>query len=366
MGHGNLFLQYLYDQKPRGFEEWGSINWLMGMDGRPARGGWFGVETMISLEPATIGGCGYPDLLATGELCDGQAIVDEQHPHDLFMQLSARYERPLTSAVAWQVYGGPVGEPALGPVAFPHRISSLPNPIAPIAHHWLDATHITFGVVTGALYGRRWKVEASAFNGREPDEDRLGFDLAALDSFSGRLTILPTASLAVQVSGGHLEDAEPGHGDEAAVDVRRLTASLTYHRMNPTSIWASTVAWGRNTEQGECTSFLLAETSLLTGDRHSWFGRVEVGRKPAHDLGVHDVESPLEIGKAQGGYVRYAALGRSLRLGLGGSVAASFVPPEIESEYGGRARLGAAVFLTLRPAATGMTPADPHAGHQVP
>ena len=108
---------------------------------------------MFSAEPWTVGVCGYPNLLASGEQCNGAPIHDRQHPHDLFMELSARYDAPLGGPVRWQVYGGPVGEPALGPVAFPHRVSAMPNPLAPIAHHWLDSTHVTFGVVTGALYG---------------------------------------------------------------------------------------------------------------------------------------------------------------------------------------------------------------------
>ena len=128
---------------------------------------------MFSLEPWTIAGCGYPDLLATGEACNGEPIHDRQHPHDLIMELAAEYSRPLAGARhGWQLYGGLAGEPALGPAAFPHRLSSMPNPLAPIAHHWLDATHITFGVVTAGVSSRAWKVEGSVFNGREPDDQR--------------------------------------------------------------------------------------------------------------------------------------------------------------------------------------------------
>ena len=113
---------------------------------------------MVSLEPLTVPGCGYPDLLATGEVCDGHAIVDRQHPHDLIIEAAASYVRPLSANVALQFYGGLAGEPALGPAAFPHRLSAVMNPIAPVSHHWLDATHLTYGVVTGGLISRRWKV----------------------------------------------------------------------------------------------------------------------------------------------------------------------------------------------------------------
>ena len=240
MGHGNAFLQYLHDAGDRGNEQTGSINWLMGMARRPAGAGTLMFRGMVSFEPWTIEGCGYPDLLATGEICDGEAIHDRQHPHDAFMELVARYDRPLSKGVRLQLYGGPIGEPALGPVAFMHRVSGLPNALAPITHHWFDSTHITFGVVTGGLYGRRWKVEASLFNGREPDENRTDFDFAAMDSWSGRVWFLPTSHWALQFSGGRLNDAEPGHDAEPPVDIDRLTASVTYQRSTLEHVtWAS-------------------------------------------------------------------------------------------------------------------------------
>jgi hypothetical protein len=202
MAHENAFVQFLRESGRRGDHQFGSINWFMGMAQRNAAGGRVILRGMISAEPWTIRECGYPDLLASGERCEGGKIHDRQHPHDFMMEIAATYDRPLSSGVRWQVYGGPVGEPALGPVAFPHRVSAFPNPLAPIAHHWLDSTHITFGVVTGGIYSTRWKAEASVFNGREPDEQRADFDFAALDSVSGRVWYLPTSNLAFQVSAG--------------------------------------------------------------------------------------------------------------------------------------------------------------------
>jgi hypothetical protein len=358
-------VQYLADQGPRGVDQAGSINWFMGMARRSIANGRFGLKTMLSLEPATIGDCGYPDLLATGEMCDGQGIVDRQHPHDLFMEVAAHYEHALTDSAAWQIYGGPVGEPALGPVAFPHRLSAMPNPLAPVSHHWLDATHITFGVVTGAVYGRDWKAEVSVFNGREPDDERTDFDLAALDSVSGRLTMLPSPNLTMQVSAGRLNDAETADDGGPPVDVTRFTASLTYHHVvAPSRLWASTIAWGRNREADNATNFVLAETSLLMNDTDAWFGRVDVGTKAAHDLDVPDLEGNFVVAKLQAGYVRYIGLGSSLRAGLGGTITLSVVPEDLQPAYGGATRWGGGVFLTLRPAAMWMG-ADPHAGHQM-
>ena len=154
MGHGNAFIQVLHESSRRGDTQLGSINWIMGMADRTAGGGVLRLRGMFSLEPWTIRGCGYPDLLASGEVCDGEPIHDRQHPHDLLMEIAAQYNHALAGSMRWEVYGGPAGEPALGPAAFPHRFSAMPNPLAPIGHHWLDATHVTFGVVTAGIYGQ--------------------------------------------------------------------------------------------------------------------------------------------------------------------------------------------------------------------
>jgi hypothetical protein len=351
MGHGNGFLQYLHDSGDRGSHQTGGINWLMGMADRPVGDGHLGLRGMISFEPWTIGGCGYPDLLATGEVCKGETIHDRQHPHDLFMELAAEYDRPIGRGVRLQVYGGPVGEPALGPVAFPHRISARPNPLAPITHHWLDATHLAYGVVTGGLYGTRWKAEASRFNGREPDENRTDFEFGALDSWSGRVWFLPTKRWALQMSTGRLNEAEPGHDGNGRVDIDRVTASATYHRVfRPGSIWASTVAWGRNSEPGaERTQALLLETNVTVDERDAWFGRFELSEKSAHDLAVDSSES-FTVAKAQAGYTRYVGSWNDLKAGVGASVSTGVVPETLEPVYGRRFNWGFGVFVTLRAA----------------
>jgi hypothetical protein len=352
MGHGHGFLQYINEsaEEHRGAHQTGSINWVMGMARRRAGNGRVGVRTMLSLEPWAIRGCGYPDLLATGESCDGDTIHDRQHPHDLFMELALEYERPLRGDVRWFAYGGPAGEPALGPVAFPHRVSALANPIAPIGHHWLDATHITFGVITTGVRSSRWSAEASAFNGREPDEDRSDIDLGALDSYSARLSVAPRPSIVLQVSAGSVNDAEREAGLPPN-DVTRITASASYHRaLNASSVWASTIAWGMNDEPIDTTHALLVESTLSVRDRHVGFMRTEVVGKPAHDLHVHESTAVFTVGKIQAGYAHYLRPSRGAQLGFGGSVAASLVPSALAARYGGHVAPGVAVFLTLRPA----------------
>lgn len=356
MWHGNAFLQFLHEEAEdhRGASQAGSINWLMGMARRNAGAGRVGVRGMISLEPATISGCGYPDLLATGELCDGDSIHDRQHPHDFLMELAVEYQRPLEGGRGWLVYGGLAGEPALGPVAYPHRLSAMPNPIAPIGHHWLDATHITHGVVTAGVFGAAWKAEASVFNGREPDEDRWDVDLARPDSFSARLWLAPAPAWALQMSIGHLTEGEAEIGGDERIDVDRITASLSYHRqMGAGTYAAGTLAWGRNKEHAAATHALLLEGNITRADRHSWFGRLEVAGKSAHDLHVHEApdDEVFTVAKLQVGYTRYLPGWRGLMPGIGGAISASVVPEFLAPRYGNRVSPGFAIFLTVRPSA---------------
>jgi hypothetical protein len=352
MLHENAFLQYLHESGDRGADQLGSINWLMGMARRDLGAGHIGVRGMFSLEPWSIRGCGYPDLLATGEQCRGGQIHDRQHPHDLFMELAATYDAPLARGVRWQVYGGPAAEPALGPVAYPHRVSAMPNPLAPISHHWLDSTHITYGVATGAVYGKKWKAEASVFNGREPDDDRTGFDFGAMSSVSGRLWVLPSPRLALQVSAGHLDDAEAGEEGEPRVDVNRVTASAMYHgAFREHGVWATTVGWGRNAESDHASNALLIETSVTPAQRDTWYGRFEVVGKSAHDLVVAEPPTDFTVSKLQGGYTRYLATWSGFQPGVGAGLSIGIVPETLKSTYGSRANVGFAVYLTLRPTA---------------
>lgn len=263
------------------------------------------------------------------------------------------WDRPLGGGVNLQLYAAPVGEPALGPVAFMHRTSAISNPIAPISHHWFDSTHITYGVVTSGLYGNKWKLEASAFNGREPDEERTDFDFDKMDSWSGRLWYLPTKGLAFQVSGGRLKDAEQHEPDEPRIDVERWTASATYHyTLEQKIVWATTLGWGRNKEVGEDggpTDAYLIETNLTFADRDSIFARLETVRKSSHDLNVEG-DGRYQVGKIQVGYNRYFANWAGLKPGIGVAGSAGLVPQSLVPVYGERWNPGGAVYLTLRPA----------------
>jgi hypothetical protein len=369
---GSAFVQLLYEpgdiHRTGGVSnnQFSSANWLMAMARRPAGTGRVGLRAMVSAEPWTVRDCGFINILASGEMCEGDTIHDRQHPHDLFMELAADYDRPIGGSLRWHVYGGLAGEPALGPPAFPHRVSAMPNPIAPIAHHWLDSSHISFGLITTGVSQPRWKAEVSVFNGREPDESRADLDLGPLDSVSGRLTLMPTPRLALQVSAAHLNGAEAEFPPQPRSDIDRVTASATFHRMTRGTIWATTLAWGMNAGPevipGDVVDLTthagLLETSLALGDRHTWFGRAELVGKPGHDLHMHATPATIyTMAKVQAGYVRSFqpfdfAQGRAwsgLVLGVGGTASVSLVPPSLVPRYPGCANPGFGIFASIRP-----------------
>lgn len=288
MIHGNIFLNYdnqnFNHEGKRGGHKIDAPNWIMGM-GQTAIGsrGLFHFSMMLSLDPLTVGGGGYPLLFQSGETWKGVPLVDHQHPHDLFSELSVSYSHMFTKDMDAFIYVGYPGEPALGPVAFMHRPSSLYNPDAPISHHWQDATHITFGVTTIGLRYKNFKVEGSNFTGREPDEDRYNFDKPRFDSWSARLSYNPSPSWALQVSKGWIKDV---HSIGAREDVRRTTASAIHAvKLNPKTTVNSTAVWGYNRPSGHhrsSSSFLLE--SALQWNSTAFYGKYEYVQKSTEEL----------------------------------------------------------------------------------
>ncbi len=360
MGDASVFAQFLYEsgEVHRTSHQAGSINWFMGMARRPVGRGRLGLRAMLSAEPWTIAGCGYPNLLATGETCDGDTIHDRQHPHEAFMELAVDYTRPISDRLRVHAYLALAGEPALGPPGFSHRASARPNPIAPIGHHWLDATHVAFGVVTAGVSGSRWRAEGSLFNGREPDESRAGLEFGAWNSVAARVSMAPTDRWSLQVSAGHLLEAEAGLGSQPRQDVERATASVSYYRPMAGGGVAALVAYGVNHEISavpgglldQSTHAVLAEASwALSGGRHEVFGRFEIVGKPAHDLHVHEyITNIFTVGKAQVGFLRQWPAIKGWTPGFGAHVNLSFLPPLLAPRYNGRIAPGVGVFANLR------------------
>lgn len=287
MLHGNLDVRYtkqdLFDKGSRGSDKFDAPNWFMGMAQRQlGKNGLLHFNLMMSVDAVTEGGGGYPLLFQTGESWKGIPLIDHQHPHDLFSELSASYAYSFSKSTDLSVYLGYPGEPALGPVAFMHRPSAMGNPDAPISHHWSDATHITFGVATIGFRFNQFKIEASSFTGREPNENRYNFDKPRFDSWSGRLNYNPSANWALQVSHGFIKSPEELNPDE---NVYRTTASATYSLpFGDERTFNATALWGLNKtpgHQGDNSALLEADMRVKKWEVYT---RYEFVQKTTEEL----------------------------------------------------------------------------------
>jgi len=246
MVHGELFAIESQQTGPRGRDKFFSTNWFMPMLSRRLGPGTLAFRAMLSLEPATITDERYPLIFQTGETANGGIpIISGQHPHDFFMELAASYQIRLGERTILHFYGGPRGEPALGPTAYPHRLSASEDPIATLGHHDQDSTHISNNVATVGLSYGPVTIEASGFHGREPDEHRWGIEGGAIDSFAARLTVAPTARWMAQFSAGRINKRETTHPLRPSF---RTTASVMYVRPLAAGHWATTLLWGRNND----------------------------------------------------------------------------------------------------------------------
>ncbi|HWT02547.1 MAG TPA: hypothetical protein VN256_20005 [Pyrinomonadaceae bacterium] len=341
MLHADVKLGVNSQGGPRGVTKFESQNWLMAMASRRVGRGTLDLRGMFSLEPLTLSGPGSPELFQTGESYNGRPIRDAQHPHDLFMTLSASYTVPIGERGSWFAYFGLPGEPALGPVAFMHRASAAENPAAPLAHHLQDSTHISYGVFTTGFTYRWFKVEGSVFNGREPDENRYDIEFNPWNSRSVRVQFAPNRNWAAQVSYGFLknpEALEPG-------DVRRTTASLSYNKPLRRGNWATTFIWGRNRENHHDEPSTLngytLESTLQFMDRNYLYTRLELvdkngllDRADRERLGLADDHPLFRIGAYTFGAARDIWETEKFTVALGGDVTFYSKPPILDAIYG--------------------------------
>lgn len=349
MVHGFGFVQYDKQAGPRGDDQFGSLNWAMLMASRDLWGGRLQARTMLSLDPATVSNHGYPLLLQNGESYRGQPLYDRQHPHDFWMELALMYERSVSHGVGVTVYAAPSGEPALGPVAFMHRPSAMDNPIAPLGHHWQDATHISFGVLTAGIFGHHWKLEGSVFNGREPDEERWGIDRIRLDSYAGRFTAHLDSGWTVAVGYGYLKSPEALSPDES---VHRMTASvLQGHKIGRDGQIATTIVWGANRRGGTTTHSALVETEAIVDRGNTLYARAELAQKTAEDLvlGSFAPERRFDVTAFSAGYIRELFRSTGTTLGVGVQATLNVVPDELQPFYGSRTPVGGMVLIRFRP-----------------
>ena len=354
MFHANAFALDEQQTSARGRDRFFSTNWSMGMAQRELGRGVFTIRSMLSLEPATITQRQYPLLFQQGETAFGLPIADGQHPHDFFMELATLYDLKLGEKTLLSFYFAPMGDPAIGPTAYPHRASAFEDPVGTLGHHQEDSTHIADDVVTVGLASSIVRIEASGFHGREPDEFRWNIDQGKIDSWSTRLTVQPGKNWSGQYSYGRITSPEALFPTE---DQERMTASIMYNRPLQNGNWASTLLWGRtrSLEDNSIFNSYLFESTVRFHTRNYVWTRVEnversneliIGENP---LPPGFIEEP--IGRVQAytfGYDHDFDLIPHLASALGAQFTTYGVPDVFKLIYGSHP-LGVAIFIRLRP-----------------
>lgn len=366
MYHAEMKLGVNYQNGPRGVTKFESQNWFMPMAIRQAGPGTLQLKAMLSLEPFTFSPGGSPQLFQTGETYQNRPLRDKQHPHDLFMTLSATYTVPIGDRATWFGYLGMPAEPALGPTAFMHRASAAENPSAPLSHHLQDATHISFGVATTGFTYRWFQIEGSVFNGREPDENRYNFEFHPWNSRSVRVSVAPSKNWTAQWSYGWLHEPEV----EEPGNIRRMTASVAYNQKIAGGTWATSLIWGRNLLQQSSpviTNSYLAETTVNFKDLNYFYSRLELTdkshlleRSEEAQIGIPAGRHPIfRIAAFTLGAARDIFTTDKIRVAIGGDATLYRAPGILNPIYGDRPA-GFHFYLRFRP---GRMTAETHAGH---
>lgn len=351
---GQAFLVDTQQSAPRGGDKLYSTNWFMAnAEHRVGAKGAFQFDLMLSLEPATITDRRYPLLFQTGETAWGKPIVDGQHPHNLIMGLGFEYARSLGENTTFQLYFAPVGDPALGPTAYPHRASAMELPQATLSHHLQDSTHVSDDVITAGIAYHQLRLEASGFHGAEPGENRWIIQQGAINSWSARLWYVPTKHWAAQVSAGRLSKPEALE----AGDQIRTTASVEYSAPVAGGSWSSSLIWGRvhNTGTGHNLNSYLAESELPIRSRNFITGRIELVDKdelfddePSVALQLAETcGSTFRVGAYIIGYTRDIDIFPGVETGFGANIETYSLPDAIKPYYGNHP-VGGNVFLRIR------------------
>jgi hypothetical protein len=353
MFHSNVFITDTQQSSPRGGDKFFSTNWFMPMAERELGPGQLTLRAMFSLEPATITGRQYPLLFQQGETAFGNPIADGQHPHDFFMEIAALYDLKLGDKTLLSFYGAPVGDPAIGPTAYPHRASASEDPVGTLGHHQEDSTHIADDVVTVGMTHGLVRVEASGFHGREPDENRWNFDSGKIDSWSTRLTLQPGKNWSGQYSYARLASPEALFPGE---DQARTTSSVMYNRPFKDGNWSSTALWGRTrslADNSKENSYLLESLVRFKTRNYAWTRIENAGRSNELLNGAHPLPAAFQeepIGHVQAytfGYDHDIDLMHHVRSAIGGQVTTYGVTEALKPVYGSRP-VGFQVFVRLR------------------
>jgi hypothetical protein len=300
---------------------------------------------------------GYPELLQVGEeRGDGSPYIDAQHPHSSpIMGLTLSDTMGLADDRSLKLSFAPRGESTDGPVAYVHRAAARDMPDAPLGHHvGQDAGHISSTVLAAQLSVKAWIIEASAYNGDEPEPTHVNLPLGPLNSGALRLIYAITPSHRVMGSAAEVKQMDPAF--PGMTSATRLSASL-YDRFPLSGAWTvdhdfvvGSISW--HPAGATLTSFL-DEVTATSGQSDIW-GRLEIVQRLGSELALPDTPAMVAsqdkrwVSALTVGYTYWAARSHGLELGIGTSLTADAIPAAWANAYGSQVPLTGRIIIQVR------------------
>lgn len=291
-------------------------------------------RSIFSVEPGTIGKCGYPLLFSTGYTANGiTELLNAYPPLDFVTELSGSYVHQWQNVRLYGYFGLP-GAPVLNLLP-QQRIAEFFMPTGSITHRYMTSTDIVYGVGSAGLDIYGICLEGSLFTGKSQDERYWKVKKPHFDSFGVRLSYCYEDAFSFQVSYGHIKDTDPV---ELCVKNKRFLVSAAYNVVTDTSLWNTTIAYAHNHYcPGESLHSALFESCYILCDRHIVFGRYEYTQTdaPLAYKAREDVADMFyKVQKIGLGYrYQFQPIMHALwSLGVSGDV--SLVPSNLKQVYG--------------------------------
>ena len=350
---GRVFAQYMSSGTVRGAQGFAVSNWFAGSVARDTEAGTVSGSLMMSLEPLTVGECGYPRLITPTFLCFSRVLEDRAPAHPLIMDASVQLTQKLSNARAI-IRLGIAGEPAFGPVAYFHRSSAQYDPVAPLAHDRFNPQHTAYGLFTVGVGTDRTLWEVSAFNGTGLDDNPYDLDFGRIRSIAGRGSVTLGQATRMQASFASFQPSPGGTSHHGQSSAGRMTAySATIARAPTAPGLAYTAGWAAHRVSGETQNAGLLEAQY-SRRRHAVFGRVEVVRRVENEILIDSLHNHttlvrrFNVGELSGGYALRLAQWRGLETSLGARASLNTIPEYIRPRYFAKTGTAFAVFGSVQ------------------
>ncbi len=341
MLHGYGFFEGITEEGARGRTDFSGPNMFMSDLGTSLGDTqYLNLDLMLTTDLWLVPKAGTPELLQIGETqANGQPFIDAQHPHSspiMGLTLSDTIAIDSDDKSNLKLFVAPRGESTDGPIAFMHRITGMVNPDVPLGHHvGQDVGHISSTVIGESLKLGGFHLEASTFNGTEPDPTQVNLPIATPNSYAFRAIQEISPEAMAMASYASVNDPEPGIVHEN----RYSTSFYTHLPLSGDWTWHNTLVYGgiTNMDHAAFLNSTLEEFALMTR-KMALFGRVEILQRTPNELAIPGLSNPNTgqwVAALTLGYTHRVAYWDGWELRAGASVTNDQLPSDYQPTYSG-------------------------------